>query len=71
MNKLVILIVILSIVAILLQIIGGIVNAMQNGGVCVNIMNKKLQITSEHLWCDALFLMEFVILLAIIYSTST
>lgn len=70
MNKLIALIVFLSIIAITMQMIGGIINATQNS-ININIIGWDLRITSEHLWWDSLFLMEFVILLAIIYSTNT
>jgi len=67
MNIIIILGLIFLIIAILLQMVGGFINATQNDGINIRIMNTDLQITSEHMWQDSIFMMLCVILLAIIY----
>jgi len=65
MNKLIILLIVL---AVILQILGGVISSFFNGVYYSNIFGFNVAIKNDHLWWDSLFLLEITIILAI-YST--
>lgn len=66
MRALVKVIIVLIVLAVILQIAGGLLNVFHEGSYETYIGSYRMVVTSEHFWWDSLFLLQLAIIAAMI-----